>query len=263
MIQGIDVSHWQDDNSTPQQVNFKKAKAAGAEFVFIKASEHLYVDADYTWNWDAAAAAGLLRGAYHFLRWDIPGLTQARFFCNDVLKGDWGELPLVADYEAPPSTYGGKTSYPSNALLIQFLQEVEHITGKKPMIYTSPGYWNINGKIKGSNQFDNKWLYFPLWVAHYTKADQPIIPKPWVKWTFWQHSATGNGSKFGTESKSVDLNWFNGDLVELYALAGQGEITPPAPPDLPSDPGVAIRMAKLEGQLEILSEWAASINFKG
>ena len=61
MIQGIDVSHWQDDNSTPQQVNFKKAKAAGAEFVFIKASERLYVDADYTWTWDAAAAAGLLR----------------------------------------------------------------------------------------------------------------------------------------------------------------------------------------------------------
>lgn len=263
MIPGIDVSHWQDDKSTPQRVDFKKAKSAGAEFVFIKASERLYMDADFSWNWSFAKDAGLLRGVYHFLRWDVPGLTQARFFCNDVLRGDWGELPLVADYEAPLSTYAGKTSYPSNALLFQFLQEVETITDKKPMIYTSPGFWNTNGKIKNSNQFDNKWLYFPLWVAHYTKAKQPIIPKPWAKWLFWQYSASGNGPEYGAESKSIDLNWFNGDLVELYALAGQGgqEVGPhPAPP---LSPEVSIRVAKLEGQLEILSDWAKSINFKG
>jgi GH25 family lysozyme M1 (1,4-beta-N-acetylmuramidase) len=35
---GIDVSRWQDDNNTPQQIDFRKAYAAGARFVFIKAS---------------------------------------------------------------------------------------------------------------------------------------------------------------------------------------------------------------------------------
>jgi len=80
MIKGIDVSHWQDDNSTPQQIDFNKAKKAGAEYVFIKASERMSIDGDLVYNWDNAKEAGLLRGAYHFLRWDVSGLQQARFF---------------------------------------------------------------------------------------------------------------------------------------------------------------------------------------
>lgn len=30
MVDGIDVSFWQDDNSTPDQIKWKKAKSAGA-----------------------------------------------------------------------------------------------------------------------------------------------------------------------------------------------------------------------------------------
>ena len=82
MIPGIDVSHWQDDKSTPRKIDFSKAKKAGAEFVFIKASERLTADADHAWNWDNAKSAGLLRGTYHFLRWDVPGLRLlAGWFC--------------------------------------------------------------------------------------------------------------------------------------------------------------------------------------
>ena len=39
MIPGIDISVWQDDNSTSQKMDFHKAKTAGARFVFIKISE--------------------------------------------------------------------------------------------------------------------------------------------------------------------------------------------------------------------------------
>ena len=50
MIEGIDVSVWQDDNSTPQKMDFSKAKAAGARFVFIKACERGFIDPDFIYN---------------------------------------------------------------------------------------------------------------------------------------------------------------------------------------------------------------------
>jgi lysozyme len=224
MIPGLDVSHWQNDKSTPQRMNFEKAKAAGAKFVFIKVSERGGMDEDFFYNWKTAKAAGIPRGGYHFLRWDISGLLQARIFC-DLLKDDPGELPPVCDFEAPPKD--GK--YPSNAMLAQFLEAVETILGKKPMIYTSPGFWNSYGKNKTTGRFDASWSYYPLWIAHYTTASAPQIPEPWKTdnktWSFWQHSAVGDGLKFGAESKGIDLNWFNGDEEDLIFLIN-GSNTP-------------------------------------
>ena len=219
MIPGIDVSHWQNDKSTPQKMNFEKAKAAGAKFVFIKVSERGGMDEDFFYNWKTAKAAGIPRGGYHFLRWDISGLLQARIFC-ELLKDDPGELPPVCDFEAPIKD--GK--YPSNSMLAQFLETVETIMQDKPMIYTSPGFWNSYGKNKSTGRFDASWSYYPLWIAHYTTASSPQIPEPWksagVPWSFWQHSATGDGLKFGAESKGIDLNWFNGTQEDLDKLAG-------------------------------------------
>jgi lysozyme len=226
MIQGIDVSHWQDDKSTPQRMDFVKAKAAGANFVFIKVSERGGMDQDFFINWKNAKLAGIPRGGYHFLRWDVSGLLQARIFC-ELLKEDPGELPPVADFEAP--FLDGK--YPSNALLAQFLEAVESITGKKPMIYTSPGFWNSYGKNKITGRFDASWSYYPLWIAHYTNAPAPQLLEPWKSdnksWTFWQYSAVGDGLKFGAESKGIDLNWFNGDEDALRSfLQEQGAEVP-------------------------------------
>ncbi len=162
MVQGIDVSHWQDDKSTAQKIDFSKAVQKGAKFVFIKVSERGAIDKDFEYNWQAAKAAGLLRGGYHFLRWDLSGLLQARIF-SELLAEDPGELPPVADFEAPRLG----SLYPSNALLEQFLVEVETKTGRKPILYTSPGYWDIHGRNKTTKLFDSKWAYYTLWVAHY------------------------------------------------------------------------------------------------
>jgi len=219
MIPGIDVSHWQDDKSTPQKMNFVKAKAMGAKFVFIKVSERGGMDEDFFINWKNAKDAGIPRGGYHFLRWDLSGLLQARIFC-DLLKDDPGELPPVCDFEAPIKD----GIYPSNAILAQFLETVKSILGKKPMIYTSPGFWNSYGKNKTTGKFDASWSYYLLWIANYTTASAPLMPEPWksanIPWLFWQHSNTGDGLKFGAESKAIDLNWFNGNQADLEKLAG-------------------------------------------
>lgn len=234
MIKGIDVSHWQDDKSTPQKMNFKKAVDQGAKFVFIKVSERGGIDRDFEYNWKSAKDAGLLRGGYHFLRWDLSGLVQARMF-SDILYDDPGELPPVADFEAPRKG----SRYPSNSLLEQFLVEVENKTNRRPMIYTSPGYWRLHGRNKITKQFEQKWAYYPLWIAHYFKTYQtgvskPMDIQPWSgmgkTWTFWQYSANGDGLAFGAESKSIDLNWFNGTLQELNDFA-YGKAAAPATPD--------------------------------
>ena len=260
MIKGIDVSHWQDDKSTPQKMDFKKAVENGAKFVFIKVSERGAIDRDFEYNWTAAREAGLLRGGYHFLRWDLTGLLQARIF-SEVMRDDPGELPPVADFEAP--RMGSR--YPSNALLEQFLVEVETKTGRKPIIYTSPGYWNIHGRDKTTKQYDHKWAYYPLWVAQYVKSYQADVSKPdkmqpWggrgKKWTFWQYTANGDGLAFGAETKSIDLNWFNGSMEELNAFADISDTTPAPPaPAAPTSKPLDIKGLKKSVE-KTIDDWA-------
>ncbi len=242
MLLGIDISLWQDDNSTPQKVDFNKAKAAGANFAFIKASERYAIDPDFVDNWKNAKKAGMPRGAYHFLRWDVSGLYQAQFF-SSLLEDDIGELPPVADFEAPPKD--GK--YPSNALLFQFLQEVEKELGVRPIIYTSPGFWNSYGRDKNTGKFDDKWLMYDLWIAHYG-VTQPIVPKPWMGWTFWQFSSNGDGLKFGAESKSIDLDYFNGGIDEFNHYISKEQ-------EIPTDKTLEERVTSLE-------EWAKTLGYK-
>ncbi len=92
---GADYSKWQDDNSTPQQVDFAKAKRSGLSWVAIKTSQATWRDEDHAYNWRTAKAAGLLRAAYHFLVWDVQPTEQARFFFG-LLKDDRPELDFVA-----------------------------------------------------------------------------------------------------------------------------------------------------------------------
>jgi lysozyme len=236
MVQGIDVSHWQNDKSTPQKMDFTKAVKMGAKFVYIKVSERGGIDRDFEYNWKAAKVAGLLRGGYHFLRWDLSGLLQARIFC-DIMADDPGELPPCGDFEAPNQG----SLYPSNALLEQFLVEVETRTKRKPILYTSPGYWGIHGRNKVTKAFDAKWAYYHLWIAHYMKTytagvSKPDELEPWKSnkkpWKFWQYTNMGDGLAYGAESKAIDLNWFNGTLDELkqFASGSGGTTTPPPTP---------------------------------
>ena len=272
-VPGIDVSHWQNNPSTPQKMDFKKAVTAGARFVLIKVSERGGVDSDFLYHWAAAKEAGLPRGGYHFLRWDLSGLMQARIFC-DLLKNDPGELPPVADFEAPAKD----GLYPSNALLAQFLEAVEDALGIRPMIYTSPGFWNSYGKIKNTGRFDPKWAYYPLWIAHYFKtythgSTKPQEIEPWKSngktWTFWQWSAVGDGYQYGAESKGIDLNWFNGGEAQFQAYlsslnSSMPPVQPPAPGAPPADGNPAagqidlinLDIEALKQRLARLEQWA-------
>jgi lysozyme len=209
MIVGTDISKWQDDNSTAQQVDFRKMKGAGAYFTFIKVSQATYLDQDYIYNWSNAKAY-LPRGGYHFLDWTKSAAEQARFFTG-VLLNDPGELPAIVDFEC-------RTNVPAQGATRQALKDftVEFkkvLPNKKLAIYTSPSYWKEFGSP------DLYWKQFELWIAHYG-VSKPTIPLPWTNWVFWQYTASGNGIFYGAESKEIDLDYFNGSAEQFYSYLG-------------------------------------------
>ncbi|MDD3030721.1 MAG: GH25 family lysozyme, partial [Alphaproteobacteria bacterium] len=83
---GIDVSHWE---GTP---DFKKVKAAGRNFVIVKLTNGLTVDAQAANNIKNAKAAGLDVGVYHFST--ALNVTQAREQAAFFIKTVKQFLPL-------------------------------------------------------------------------------------------------------------------------------------------------------------------------
>jgi len=219
---GIDVSRWQDNNSTAQQMDFTKSVAMGAKFVFIKSSQRLWTDEDILYNWKTAKVAGLLRGAYHFLDWDVSPKDQAQYAWS-VIQNDPGELPPVIDFEYwnPP---------PANAydMLWNYVIEMERLSGKKPIIYTGVFFWESYG-----TQAD-VWKNYPLWIASYSTQEYMEYNldrlTPWNKWHFWQYTSKGDGIAFGAESLNLDMNYFNGTLDELKVFSGSEIIQEPELP---------------------------------
>ncbi len=207
MLQGIDVSRYQGT------VNWPAVKAAGTAFAFTKATEATSkVDPTFATNWPAMAAAGIIRGAYHFFRPAQDATQQAQNFLNTVTMGP-GDLPAVLDIEVADTA----TNAQIIAGITTWLGLVEAGTGKRPIIYTSPGFWN--------GHMNAAFGSYPLWVAHYTTAASPKIPTGWNAWTFWQYSQTGSVSGV---SGNVDTNRFAGDMNALVALTG-GSGTPATP----------------------------------
>ena len=229
---GIDVSLWQDDNSTPQMVDFHQSRRAGVSFAFMKASQGTFADPDFVMNWQHAAEAGLPRGAYHFFTWDVSVSEQARFFAG-LLKNNPGELPPVLDFEMRKYAPADQLRASCSAKI--FLMEVEQILGVRPMLYTSPSYWKEFGAAD-----DITFLDYPLWIAHYY-VDAPKVPAPWKTWTFWQWSTgKGLGPHYGAESKDIDLNVFNGTEANLRERFGLSALPLPEPKPIP--PGLRMRV---------------------
>lgn len=214
---GIDVSIWQDDNSTPQQMNFNMAREAGAKFVFIKASEDTWIDEDMLYNWKAAKAAGLLRGAYHMMTWNTAPDVQARYFAG-LLKNDRGEMPPVLDFEKRINVPDRDRAAWAARVFLETLQREMNVM---PILYTSPSYWKEYGTG------DVYWTRYPLWIANYDTT-APAVPKPWETWKFWQWGTPAWGAKFGAESGDIDADFYNGTLEQLHGEYGHPVV--PIPP---------------------------------
>ncbi len=201
VVNGMDVSYYDD------AVDWTRAKAAGIDFAFIRATDGTqYQDPKFPAYWSGALAAGVMRGAYQFFRPAEDPIAQADLLLSLMGPPQPNDLPPVIDLEVD----GGLTPAEVTANVRAWVAHVATAIGRQPIVYA--GLYSWPTLTNGADVTTS-----PLWLAQYTTAACPDIPSPWTNWLFWQHSDTGVVD--GVTSSQLDLNVFNGTLAELQAFA--------------------------------------------
>lgn len=205
VTQGIDVSHYEGT------IDWAAVHAAGIDFAFMKATENIdFVDPQFATNWQAAGAAGVIRGAYHFFRPEVDPVAQADYFVAHAGVQAAGDLPLTLDLEVTDTD----TAAAAAQSALQFLARVAATTGRTPIVYTSASF--MDSTLGSPAGFGGD----TLWVANW-QVSCPSMPSAWSQWRFWQKA--DNGTVGGISGMAnVDLDVFNGSLAELQTFAGGG-----------------------------------------
>lgn len=174
----IDISDAQGGN-----ISWQSVAASGVRGAWIKASEGIGSPSKFfRQNVAAARAAGVLAGAYHYLRIRLgagavqDAAKQANEFCDLLLSAGAHLRPMV-DVEWKYNEHA--TSEQSTSALRQFVAVVFERLGVVPIIYTSPGEWSSLGL---SRAFE--FAVCPLWIASVGPAGAPSqsaapVPDPW------------------------------------------------------------------------------------
>jgi len=157
-VQGRDVSVYQGD------FDWNAEKAAGVVFGYARIGDGLGGDSQFAPNWSKMKAAGVLRGAYQFFEPGEDEVAQANLMIQAVGTLGDGDLPCMIDVEVTGGQSGGTIA----SKVAHWIQLVQAGTGKAPIIYTGPYFWQDN---VGSTAFGNT----PLWVADYGPSC-PLIP---------------------------------------------------------------------------------------
>jgi lysozyme len=170
--------------------------------VIHKCSQGLkYADPTYTSRREAARAAGLLWGAYHFGD-GSDGVAQAQFFLSKVKPN---EDLLVLDFEANPAG-------PSMPLVEAhaFVTTIFNETGRYPGLYAGHYLKQLLGS-SGDSLLANCWL----WIAQY--SDHATVPPGWSSFTFWQYTdgAAGPNPKAVPGVGLCDRDIFNGEAANV------------------------------------------------
>lgn len=201
MIKGIDISHWNGD------INFDQVKAAGVEFVIIKAGgsdKGFYTDSKFRDNYNGAKAAGLSVGAYYFagkkFRGIEAGVADAKRFI-EILKGMQFDYPVFIDIEAQENRYKEEITDAT----IAFCEEMEK-AGYFVGIYAS----DISGHNDKLNH--DRIKSYVHWVARYGK--EPEICKDHG---LWQYSSKGRISGI---IGSVDIDISTVDYSKIIKEKG-------------------------------------------
>lgn len=210
-VHGIDVSKYQGN------IDWRQVKEAGVSFAFIKATEGGdRVDSKFAYNWAAAKAAGVPRGAYHFVYWCRPPHEEIANL-KSVAPIEPDALPPVLDVEATPTSRSCKRKLYRDEVLRdmkEMLQDMERHYGKKPIIYSSVDFYQA---ILHSNALSE----YPIWVRS-TKY-HPKVRYGDRNWTFWQYRSDGRVPGI---TGAVDQNTFNGSADQWRSwLARQSGLT--------------------------------------
>lgn len=199
-IKGIDVSQWQGN------IDFNKVKAAGINFVIIRAGYGKYTsqkDPYFEQNYVRAKAAGLNVGAYWYSYANIisDAYSEAKA-CLEVIKGKTFEMPIYFDLEEQ-SQFGKGRNFCDN-LVKTFCTQLEN-AGYFAGLYISrsPLQNYISSAVAKK---------YALWIAEYG---------PKLNWSgdygIWQYSSSG---KVAGISGNVDLDHAYIDYPSIIKKGG-------------------------------------------
>lgn len=188
MLLGSDISHWNGNINVDM-----------GDFIIMKATEGCtFIDPLLTDNLDKwLKGNGTKLGLYHFARPEYPNTTpesEAKAFIS-VIKPFLKFHPLlVIDWEQKA------LNKKYNQYCLSLLQEVQRLTGIKPVLYTNTTGTKILGKLCTS---------YPLWIASYNKKTPTFYNWDIKKVVLWQYTST-----------PFDLDIFLGDELEWCNLTG-------------------------------------------
>lgn len=201
---GIDVAAHQHPGGTP--IDWSKVRSDGQSFAFVKATEGGdWVNPHYAQDIQAANAAGLKTGAYHYARPAGDAKTQAANFAAQIALAPDQTLPPALDIEVAE----GKSAAQLEQWIEEFTSELKRLTGRTPMIYTYKYFWM--GQMNNSQKFSD----MPLWLAAY-QDQAPEAVGGWNELSFWQRSGSGKVAGISTD---VDMNLFNGSKQQLQSFS--------------------------------------------
>lgn len=198
-LEGIDVSIYQGS------IDWNAVHASGRAFAIARVSDGMYLDPTFGTNYAGIRAAGMIRGAYQFFRPTHDAVAQADIVIAAIGALGSGDLAPMLDVEVTD----GASPAQMNAAIHAWVDRIQSVTGRHPLIYTGSYFWDGN---VGTADFAS----YPLVLPAYGPVC-PRLPAPWDHWDMHQYSGSGSCPGIGG---AVDLDVFNGTLAELNQLAG-------------------------------------------
>lgn len=200
---GCDVSFYQDDDATPQKIDFNKMQQAGSSFVFLRGGQNTWVDEDFRDYINAVKLTTMQWGTYWFYdSRDTPQnqVTRWRNVCGT-------DIPAVVALDLEEQ-YNG--AYKGERYWKEALEACKVQFAQSRIIIYSANWWWEQQTVTDPAYFAS----YPLWVAGYTSSPANVkLPKPWydrnIQAHIWQYTSSGNGALYGAESAEIDLSYFN------------------------------------------------------
>ena len=190
---GIDISKWNGDllnaESLPKEL----------DFIITKSTEGLsHIDREFKKNWQTILDLNLTRGAYHFYVVGDDPIKQAVHFWRQISQLKATDIAPIVDIEST-SIKSTKTTIDDISLqveLLTFLAELERLSQRKPIVYSSLSFANQYITHKSFSKY-------PLWIADYSGRETPRMPEAWSNsdYTIWQKS-----NSYSIGSKKVDFD---------------------------------------------------------
>jgi GH25 family lysozyme M1 (1,4-beta-N-acetylmuramidase) len=215
-----------------EHIDWGAAARAGVDFAIVRGAYGAWIDPTLKRDWNALAAAGLVRGAYLYLRCPrlghpSPATPQAQALALVRAIQEAGprspfDLPPTVDVEFPGNgrVETGLTAVQAVDWVMRAWRTLRDAFGVAPIVYTSARVW----KEDLANLPATELAESPAWLARYpfktrigavtergvvSQLAWPPVPPPWGDASnVWIHQYQGDALRAPGFGGTVDLNRF-------------------------------------------------------